>query len=399
LVPFASKTCLKSTESVQVVMAGRDNWNTGNAMTSLPLIFEAPRRGQPPRHLADLTAEQRAEAVAALGEKPLRARQLSRHYFARLSVDALSMTDIPQRSRDALVAGLLPPLLTETRAVSCDDGATRKSLWRAHDGTLLESVVMRYPDRATVCVSSQAGCGMACPFCATGQGGLRRNLSTAEIVEQVRAAAATVRDGGLGPPGRLSNVVFMGMGEPLANYRRTVDAVRRICDPVPQGFGISQRSVTVSTVGLVPAMRRLAGEGLSVTLAVSLHAPDDGLRDELVPVNTRWKVAEVLAAARYYAGQTGRRVSVEYALIRDINDQPWRADLLGSLLHQELGPLVHVNAIPLNPTPGSKWDASPKQAEQEFVRRVNAAGVPCTVRDTRGREIAAACGQLAATDR
>ena len=380
-------------------MAGRDNWDTENVMSSLPLIFTAPRRGQPPRHLADLSAEQRAAAVTELGEKPLRARQLSRHYFARLNVDAATMTDIPQRSRAALTAGLLPPLLTEVRTVSCDDGATRKSLWRAHDGTRLESVVMRYPDRATVCVSSQAGCGMACPFCATGQGGLRRNLSAAEIVEQVRAAGAIVRDGGLGPPGRLSNVVFMGMGEPLANYRRTVDAVRRICDPVPEGFGISQRSVTVSTVGLVPAMRRLAGEGLSVTLAVSLHAPDDELRDDLVPVNTRWKVAEVLDAARYYAGRTGRRVSVEYALIRDVNDQPWRADLLGSLLHRALGSLVHVNAIPLNPTPGSKWDASPKPAEQAFVRRVIAAGVPCTVRDTRGREIAAACGQLAAGER
>ena len=380
-------------------MAGRDNWDTGDVMSSLPLIFTVPRRGQPPRHLADLSAEQRAAAVTELGEKPLRARQLSRHYFARLNVDAATMTDIPQRSRAALTAGLLPPLLTEVRAVSCDDGATRKSLWRAHDGTRLESVVMRYPDRTTVCVSSQAGCGMACPFCATGQGGLRRNLSTAEITEQVRAAAAMARDGGLGPPGRLSNVVFMGMGEPLANYRRTVDAVRRICDPVPLGFGISQRSVTVSTVGLVPAIRRLAGEGLSVTLAVSLHAPDDELRDELVPVNTRWKVAEVLDAARYYADRTGRRVSIEYALIRDVNDQPWRADLLGSVLRRALGPLVHVNAIPLNPTPGSKWDASPKQAEREFVRRVIAAGVSCTVRDTRGREIAAACGQLAAADR
>jgi 23S rRNA (adenine2503-C2)-methyltransferase len=146
-------------------------------------------------------------------------------------------------------------------------------------------------------------------------------------------------------------------------------------------------------------MRKLADEGLAVTLAVSLHAPDDELRDELVPVNTRWNVSEVLGAARQYADRTGRRVSVEYALIRDVNDQPWRADLLGSLLHRALGPLVHVNAIPLNPTPGSKWDASPKQAEQEFARRVAAAGVPCTVRDTRGREIAAACGQLAATDR
>jgi 23S rRNA (adenine2503-C2)-methyltransferase len=378
-------------------MGSRRNWNTGSTMSSLPLVFSAPRRGLPPRHLADLSPEQRAEAVAELGEKPLRARQLSRHYFGRLSVDAPSMTDIPAAARARLAREMLPPLLTEVRRVGCDGGATSKTLWRAHDGTLLESVVMRYPDRATVCVSSQAGCGMACPFCATGQGGLTRNLSTAEIADQVRAAAATVRDGGLGPPGRLSNVVFMGMGEPLANYRRTVDAVRRICDPVPQGFGISQRSVTVSTVGVVHAIRRLAGERLSVTLAVSLHAPDDELRDELVPVNNRWKVAEVLDAARYYAERTGRRVSVEYALIRDVNDQPWRAALLGSLLHRALGPLVHVNVIPLNPTPGSRWDASPKLAQEQFVRRVTAAGVPCTVRDTRGREIAAACGQLAAT--
>jgi 23S rRNA (adenine2503-C2)-methyltransferase len=375
------------------------NWNTEVTMTSQPLVFSAPRRGMPPRHLADLSLKERTEAVTALGEKPMRAAQLSHHYFGRLSVDVPGMTDIPASARDRLAREMLPPLLTPVRRVSCDDGATSKTLWRAHDGTLLESVVMRYPDRATVCVSSQAGCGMACPFCATGQGGLTRNLSTAEIADQVRAAAATVRDGGIGPPGRLSNVVFMGMGEPLANYQRTVDAVRRICDPVPGGFGISQRGVTVSTVGLTHAIRRLADEGLSVTLAVSLHAPDDELRDELVPVNTRWKVAEVLAAARYYADRTGRRVSVEYALIRDVNDQPWRAELLGSLLHRALGPLVHVNVIPLNPTPGSKWDASPRAAQEEFVRRVAATGVPCTVRDTRGREIAAACGQLAAQDR
>jgi 23S rRNA (adenine2503-C2)-methyltransferase len=195
---------------------------------------------------------------------------------------------------------------------------------------------------------------------------------------------------------RLSNVVFMGMGEPLANYNRVLAAVRRIVDAAPNGFGISQRSVTVSTVGLVPAIRKLAEEDLGVTLALSLHAPDDDLRDTLVPVNTRWKVAEALEAARDYADATGRRVSIEYALIRDINDQPWRADLLGERLHDALGSLVHVNLIPLNPTPGSRWDASPKAAEREFVRRVRAQGVPCTVRDTRGREIAAACGQLAA---
>jgi 23S rRNA (adenine2503-C2)-methyltransferase len=235
---------------------------------------------------------------------------------------------------------------------------------------------------------------MACPFCATGQGGLTRNLSAAEILEQVRAAAVELRDR---DDGRLSNVVFMGMGEPLANYNRVVAAVRRIIAAPPDGFGISARSVTVSTVGLAPAIGKLADEHLNATLALSLHAPDDGLRDTLVPVNNRWKIRESLQAARYYADVTGRRVSVEYALIRDINDQPWRADLLGRRLHAALGPLVHVNVIPLNPTPGSEWDASPKPVEREFVRRVRRRGVSCTVRDTRGREIAAACGQLAAT--
>ncbi|MCP2165413.1 23S rRNA (adenine(2503)-C(2))-methyltransferase RlmN [Goodfellowiella coeruleoviolacea] len=371
-------------------------------MTSLPLVFDAPKRALPPRHLADLSAAQRKEAVVSLGEKPFRARQLSHHYFARLTADPQAMTDIPAQTRDRLAGELLPDLLTPVRQITCDDGTTRKTLWRAHDGTLVESVLMRYPDRTTLCVSSQAGCGMACPFCATGQGGLQRNLSTAEIVEQVRSAAAAMRDGELpGPdgrpaPGRLSNIVFMGMGEPLANYRRVVDAVRRICDPAPDGLGISQRSVTVSTVGLVPAIRKLTEEGLQVRLAVSLHTPDDELRDTLVPVNTRWKVAEVLQAARGYADRTGRRVSIEYALIRDVNDQPWRADLLGKLLHRHLGQFAHVNVIPLNPTPGSKWDASPKPVEREFVRRVNEQGVACTVRDTRGQEIAAACGQLAA---
>jgi 23S rRNA (adenine2503-C2)-methyltransferase len=307
------------------------------------------------------------------------------------------MTDIPAASRDKLVADLMPPLFTVVRKVTCDEGTTSKTLLRAHDGTLIESVLMRYPDRATLCISSQAGCGMACPFCATGQGGLQRNLSTAEIVDQVRLGAAAMRDGELpGGPGRLSNIVFMGMGEPLANYKRVIEAVHRITAPAPDGLGISQRTVTVSTVGLVPAIRKLTEEKLQVRLAVSLHTPDDELRDTLVPVNTRWKVSEVLEAARAYADQTGRRVSIEYALIRDINDQGWRADLLGKKLRKHLGQLVHVNLIPLNPTPGSKWDASPKPVEREFVRRVREQGVECTVRDTRGQEIAAACGQLAA---
>ena len=369
----------------------------GTGRVGLPLVFDAPRRGLPPSHLADLSPEQRRAAVAELGVPAFRADQLSRHYFARLEADPAAMTDLPAELRARLGEALLPPLVTPVTELSCDDGATRKTLWKAHDGIRAESVLMGYPDRATVCVSSQAGCGMACPFCATGQGGLRRNLSTGEIVEQVRQAAASARDGALGEPTRLSNVVFMGMGEPLANYKRVVDAVRRITEPAPAGLGISARGVTVSTVGLVPAIDKLTAEGIPVTLAVSLHTPDDELRDTLVPVNNRWKVTEVLAAARRYADATGRRVSIEYALIRDVNDQPWRADLLGRLLRERLTTrLVHVNLIPLNPTPGSKWDASPRPVQDEFVDRVRAAGVACTVRDTRGREIAAACGQLAA---
>jgi len=357
-------------------------------VTTLPLVFDAPRRALPPRHLADLDPAGRREAVAALGEKPFRAEQLSRHWFAGRGPE--EMTDLPAAVRDRLAAELLPPLLTRVRDIDCDDGATRKTLWRGHDGTLVESVLMRYTDRSTVCVSSQAGCGMACPFCATGQAGLTRNLSAAEVVEQVVDAARTEAERG----GRLSNVVFMGMGEPLANYNRVIGAVRRIVDPSPHGLGIGQRNVVVSTVGLAPAIERLAKEDLQVTLALSLHAPDDELRDTLVPVNTRWPVKDVLEAAFGYVRTTGRRLSIEYALIRNVNDQPWRADLLAKRL---AGKLVHVNLIPLNPTPGSEWDASPKPVEQEFVRRLRAAGVNTTVRDTRGREIAGACGQLSAS--
>jgi 23S rRNA (adenine2503-C2)-methyltransferase len=347
------------------------------------LVFEAPRRGKPPRHLADLDVAERREAVAAAGEPAYRADQLSRHYFGRTTTDPEAMTDLPAATRDRLVDALLPPLLTEVRTLECDDGETRKTLWRLHDGALVEGVVMRYPHRVTMCVSSQAGCGMACPFCATGQAGLTRNLSTAEIVDQI------VRGG----RGEVDNIVFMGMGEPLANYAAVSRALRRITDPAPAGLGIGQRHVTVSTVGLVPAIDRLIAEELQVTLAVSLHAPDDELRDTLVPVNTRWKVAEVLDAAWRYADATGRRVSIEYALIRDINDQPHRAKLLGQLLK---GRLVHVNLIPLNPTPGSIWTASSPESEAEFVNLLRSAGVATTVRDTRGREIDGACGQLAA---
>lgn len=373
-------------------------------MTKLPLATRqgpssgtgGSRAGAPPCHLADLDDAARKAAVVELGERGFRARQLSAHYFGRFERDPGAMTDLPAASRERLASALLPPLLTRVRDWCCDNGATRKTLWRLHDGALVESVLMGYPDRVTACVSSQAGCAMGCPFCATGQAGLTRNLSAAEIVDQVVWLAGDAARGILpGCPLRLSRVVFMGMGEPLANYDRVVAAVRRLTDPEPLGLGLSQRHITLSTVGMVPGIRRLADEGLSVTLALSLHAPDDDLRNELVPLNRHWAIAEVLAAAWRYAAVTGRRVSVEYAMIRGVNDQPWRADLLGRLLS---GQLAHVNLIPLNPTPGSRWDASPKPTELEFVRRLRAEGVSTTVRDTRGRDIGGACGQLAASE-
>ena len=360
------------------------------------LTFAAPRRAKPPRHLADLTPAQRRDVVSELGERPFRADQVSTHYFSHLGDDAQQMTDVPQAARSRLAEALLPPLLTPVRHLETDGGATRKTVWRLFDGATVESVLMRYPGRVTMCVSSQAGCGMNCPFCATGQAGLTRNMSAGEIVDQVVAAARWLRRGEVpGGPGRVSNVVFMGMGEPLANYKAVLGAVRRITAPTPDGLGISQRHVTVSTVGLVSAMDKLTAEGRGVRLALSLHAPDDELRDSLVPVNTRWKVAAVLDAARRYFDATGRRVSIEYALIRDINDHTWRADLLGTELNRRGRGWVHVNPIPLNPTPGSRWTASEPAVERTFVERLRAHGIPTTVRDTRGREIDGACGQLA----
>jgi 23S rRNA (adenine2503-C2)-methyltransferase len=369
------------------------------------LTFTAPRRGKPPRHLADLAPSERKEAVESLGHKGFRAKQLSTHYFERLEDDPEQMTDLPKSVRGQLIADLLPTLLTPVVQRVADDGQTLKYAWRLHDGAIVESVLMRYPNRVTICISSQAGCGMNCPFCATGQAGLTRNLSAGEIVEQVVWAARALRRGELSggdeedreTPLRVSNVVFMGMGEALANYKASIGAIRRLTDPNPDGLGISARGVTMSTVGLVPGMDKLTAEGIPVTLALSLHAPDDELRDELVPINTRWSVDEALDAAYRYFEATGRRISIEYALIRDINDQGWRADLLGEKLAARGSGWVHVNPIPLNPTPGSKWTASRPGVEQNFVERLRSHGIPTTVRDTRGQDIDGACGQLAAS--
>ncbi|MBF4160473.1 23S rRNA (adenine(2503)-C(2))-methyltransferase RlmN [Nocardioides acrostichi] len=369
---------------------------------TLPLVMEEPRgRRKPPRHLADLTLAERTELLVEHGLPGFRAKQLSNHYFSRLVDDPEQMTDLPAGQRAELVEALLPSLMTPLKVSEADRGTTVKTLWRLFDGALVESVLMRYPDRATMCVSSQAGCGMACPFCATGAGGLQRNMSTAEIVEQVLVGARSLTRGEVpGGPTRVSNVVFMGMGEPLANYKALMGAVRRLTAPAPEGLGMSARGVTVSTVGLVPRMRQLADEGIPVTLALSLHAPDDELRNDLVPINTRFSVAETVEAAFAYAEATKRRVSIEYAMMRGINDQAWRADLLADVLYAvgaDWG-WVHVNLIPLNEIPGSRFTRSHDADMDEFVRRLEARGIPTTIRDTRGSEIDAACGQLAATE-
>ena len=372
------------------------------------IALKAPRRTKPPKHIADFDMAGRREFLKELGYQHFRASQLSKHYFERLVNDPAQMTDLPAQDRDEIVSRAMPQLLTPVRTLEADGGDTLKVVHRLFDGALIESVIMRYDNRVTMCISSQAGCGMNCPFCATGQQGLTRNLSTAEIVDQVVAGARYLKqmkgldkaDGGSEDtrPLRVSNIVFMGMGEALANYKSTMGAVHRLIDPAPEGLGISARGLTMSTVGLVPGIRKFELEKLPITLALSLHAPDDELRDELIPINQRWKVDETLDAAYDYYRTTGRRISIEYALIRDINDQGWRADLLGKKLAQRGRGWVHVNPIPLNPTPGSKWTASRKGVEQNFVERLRAHGIPTTIRDTRGSDIDGACGQLAAKE-
>ncbi len=389
------------------VRPATEGWKQKLGEDGKPLLqFADVKKSLPATHWADMSVDERVEAVKALGLPAFRAKQISTHYFTHYTSDPADMTDLPAAGREELVAKLLPPLLTELRRLQTDKGDTIKFLWKLHDGALVESVLMRYPGRITLCVSSQAGCGMNCPFCATGQAGLTRNMSAAEIVDQVVAAnRAIVRGELLGSkrkpgedPERVTNIVFMGMGEPLANYNRLMSAVRTMVAEQPNGLGMSARQITVSTVGLVPAIKKLSEENLMVTFALSLHAPDDELRDELIPVNSKWKVDEALDAARAYFDATGRRVSIEYALIKDMNDHAWRADLLAEKLNARGKGWVHVNPIPLNPTPGSIWTASTREVMDEFVRRLERAGIPTTLRDTRGKEIDGACGQLAAAD-
>jgi 23S rRNA (adenine2503-C2)-methyltransferase len=293
------------------------------------------------------------------------------------------LTNVPLALRTRLAEDL--PQAFEVESLQHGDrGATTKWLWRATDGAQVETVLMRYPDRATVCVSSQAGCAMGCTFCATGQAGFERHLDVGEIIEQVlRAQHAS--------PQRVSNVVFMGMGEPLAN----VDVVLDACTRLHEDVGLSARHLTVSTVGVVPGMERLAAFDLPVTLAVSLHAPDDGLREQLVPLNRRYPIADVLDAARAYADRKGRRVTFEYACIEGVNDAPDQADVLAARLTGMRGG-AHVNLIPLNATSGYGGHAAARDRMEAFAHRLRERGVEASIRRNRGVAIDAACGQLRA---
>ncbi|HVA76208.1 MAG TPA: 23S rRNA (adenine(2503)-C(2))-methyltransferase RlmN [Acidimicrobiales bacterium] len=292
------------------------------------------------------------------------------------------MTNLPARLRSRLESAL-PPALTRVAESVSDGGRTVKWLWQLEGGAQAETVLMHYPERATVCVSSQAGCAMRCSFCATGQAGFSRNLSAGEIVEQVVVARRAAM------PARLSNVVFMGMGEPLANYDNLWAALRRIHDEL----GISARHLTVSTVGVIPGIRRMAGEDLPVNLAVSLHAANDELRSSLVPLNRRYPIDSLMEACGQYVTAKGRRLSFEWALISGVNDRPSDAEEL-ALLARPLG--AHVNLIPLNPTPGYRVRGSSPPAVRGFRDMLVSLGVNATVRRNRGTDIDAACGQLAA---
>jgi 23S rRNA (adenine2503-C2)-methyltransferase len=327
----------------------------------------------------DLTRDELAALLP--GEPAYRARQVWEGLHVRV-LRPDEMTELPAPLRGALEAAL-SPALTEVAEQSADEGETTKWLWSLADGARIETVLMRYPDRVTVCVSTQAGCAMACQFCATGQAGFSRHLSAGEIVEQVAVAIRAAR------PRRLSNVVFMGMGEPLANYDRVWTAVARLHEEM----GLSARHLTLSTVGLVPGIRRLAGETLPVNLAVSLHAANDELRNELVPINRRYPLAELAAACNEYVQASGRRLSIEWALIDGVNDRAQDVAEL-STFARPLG--AHVNLIPLNPTPGYPVVGTSAARVRAFRDELGAAGVNATIRVTRGADIDAACGQLAA---
>jgi 23S rRNA (adenine2503-C2)-methyltransferase len=357
-------------------------------VTDLPLAGPAPA-------ISEIDPAQLAAWLTARGEPAYRASQIlaGAHRAGVTGFDELS--DLPRPLRAAIGDAFRFSTIRDSHVIGADGNRTAKAVHELVDGQRVESVLMRYParggsaERTTICISSQAGCAVNCPFCATGQAGFGRQLTPGEIVDQVlhwhRPPWNALGDGTTGH----YNIVFMGMGEPLNNADRVFAAVRLLNDPARLGIGA--RHITVSTSGVVPGMDRMVAELPQVNLAISLHAATDALRDELVPINRKWPVDEVVAAGRRFAARTGRRVSLEYVMIDGVNDTVEQAY---GLADHARGWRSHVNLIPLNPTPGSRWSGTPRAGIDRFAAIVRDAGVTVTVRDTRGREIDAACGQL-----
>ena len=355
---------------------------------ALPVTTRDPRPG-----LSGLTPGELEAWLVARGQPAYRAKQIGDGIWRTGAWSLEEVLTLPSALRSELTAAFRFDTVADTERRLSDEGLTEKGLHRLSDGALVESVLMHYPargaqrERHTLCISSQAGCAVGCPFCATGELGFTRDLETAEIVDQVRHAARRLAADGR----RVTNVVFMGMGEPLLNLDRVLAAVDALNDR--KRFGLGARHITVSTSGVVPGIRRLTALGPQFTLAISLHAARDPLRDVLVPLNRRWPVAEVVAAARDHAAVTGRRITYEATMIGGINDTDADARAMAELLR---GDHAHVNLIPMNPVAHTPWTASPDPVIERFAATLRAAGVTATIRRNRGQEIGAACGQLAA---
>ena len=347
------------------------------------------RRGKPPVHLVDMTPDERIARAKDLGLPKFRVKQLANHYFGRLETESEAFTDLPAATRGDIVEAFFPPLIDEVTHQVADQGTTIKTLWRLFDGSHIESVLMRYPNRTTLCISSQVGCGMGCPFCATGKLGLTRNMSTGEILEQVRVAARMMRDGEVaGGPGRLSNIVFMGMGEPLDNTDNVLRALEIMTSE--WGFGWSPTRITLSTAGVAPELQRFL-DATKVHLAVSLHNPFHEERAAIMPVERAWPIAEVAAILRRYDFTHQRRVSFEYIVMSGLNDSPRHIRELCRLLD---GIKCRINLIRFHKIPGSPFFSPDDEAMIRFRDTLTAKGIQTTIRASRGEDIQAACGLL-----
>jgi 23S rRNA (adenine2503-C2)-methyltransferase len=340
----------------------------------------------------DLDLPELSDTLRSWGEPEYRSRQVWQGIYQQLITESKQLTNLPGSLRQKLAENFSFAHLEPVSVLDSTDGETRKTLFRLPDGQAIEAVLMRYEQRRTLCISSQAGCAMGCVFCATGQMGFRRHLSSGEIVEQVLYYLRLLNDQGQ----RVTNVVMMGMGEPFHNYDATLEAIDRLNDP--GGVNLGARRFTISTVGLVPLIRRFANERRQVNLAVSLHAADDDLRSSMLPINRKYPLDDLFAACQDYVTKTNRRITFEWALIHAVNDTPEQARKLGErlqVLKRGNSALCHVNAIPLNPTQGYSGKATTRERARAFQAELELLGIPCTIRVRRGIDIQAGCGQLA----